>query len=141
MDEGKVPLLSSLAEWVRSALAMFVVVFAFLIIGYAWSLRGISDAKELAATLLGMVGIVLGYYFGSKGVSEAQDLAKQEGQEKKLIQLKTANYDAILSKLDDYQKTVSEYRQLMERVAQDKDLSHKVEELLTRIQSEASDEA
>jgi len=61
MDEGKVPLLSSLAEWVRSALAMFVVVFAFLIIGYAWSLRGISDAKELAATLLGMVGIVLGY--------------------------------------------------------------------------------
>jgi len=74
-------------------------------------------------------------------VSEAQDLAKQEGQEKKLIQLKTANYDAILSKLEDYQKTVSEYRQLMERVAQDKDLSHKVEELLTRIQSEASDEA
>ena len=72
MVENEVPPLSSQAEWVRSGIAVFVVVFAFAIIGYAWGLRGISDAKELSAIFLGMVGIVMGYYFGSKGVSKAQ---------------------------------------------------------------------
>ena len=137
MEENKVPLLSSLAEWVRSALAIFVVFFGLAIIAYAWGLRGISDAKELSAVLLGMVGIVLGYYFGSKGVDKAQDIAKQEAEDSKLQQLRTSNYDALKSKFVEYQGEVAEYARLMDEISKDNTLKAKVQELLAKIQGGA----
>ena len=129
----------SLPEYVRSGLAAFVVVFGFVLIAYAWSSRGISDSKELAAIFLGVIGIVMGYYFGRQGVERAQEIAALQTQEKRLTQLKTLNYDALKAQNEALERSVTRYERLLEKVSKDSELKRKIEELLTQVSGQDSE--
>lgn len=72
---------SGLAAWthpdtfVRSALALLVVVFSGLFVFGRWPGVDVSVSEGRAALVAGVVGTILGHYFGSRGVDRAEQRA------------------------------------------------------------------
>lgn len=59
------------AEAVQSILAYIVVPFGLFFVGAVWILRGSTEAQNVAAILVGLIGGIIGYYFGSRGAEHA----------------------------------------------------------------------
>lgn len=61
--------------FVRSTLALLVVVFSGLFVFGRWPGVDVSVSEGRAAIVAGVVGTIIGYYFGSRGVDRAEERA------------------------------------------------------------------
>lgn len=85
-------------RYVRSVLALGIVMGGILAILAVWIVRGSVESKDLTAFLVGTIGTVVGFYFGRQGVDAAQDKATNEAADKSKAALELANAKAAADK-------------------------------------------
>lgn len=102
-----------MAEYVRSFLAVVVVIVSLAVIVAAYAYRGIGDAERLASIFGASLGFVLGYYFGREGVDRAEGHAEKATMEKLDIQKRTEKFDEFRSRVEASKELAREYVRIM----------------------------
>jgi hypothetical protein len=134
---------SGLAAWarpdnfVRSALALLVVVFSGLFVFGRWPSVDVAVSESRAAIVAGVVGTILGDYFGSRGVERAEARATDAVEGKVQVKAEAAQVREEVQALarNGTHDAMDRYDRLLDLLDREADLAtkEKVQEFLAGI--------
>jgi uncharacterized membrane protein len=117
-------------RYVRSALALGIVLGGMVIIFLIWAIRGSTESKDLTGFLIGTIGAVVGFYFGRQGVDAAQDLASTEAAQKAKAAEELANAKTAAAKA---QENADQAGKVIQTLLEDPDLQERVNKAVQQL--------
>lgn len=137
------PPVRPLSDWVRAAIALFVVFGGGWLFGHLWLFRDVEDAQKLGAALSGLVGLVVGHYFGHQGIDRAEAEAAQAREREALVRTLAAGLaaedQAAQRKLAGVAAQAEEYQRLLAAASADPALREKLNHVLASIRGDVPD--